>query len=147
MQRMIPHREEILYSWTRGKSLEKKNCTETRTRSQNRLVPCQQQSSFPESLEGHWRPSLCIEIQYAEEVGSSVVLFLCTSPRRGCVAIKKKNEWKPKLFTPEGVLKAANCFSSLTHEPDAGLCARQGRTGVLFHDCSTYPPKQLPAHR
>lgn len=39
------------------------------------LVPSQQESSFPESLQGHgWG-----EIQYAEELGV-VCLFLCTSP-------------------------------------------------------------------
>lgn len=64
-----------------------------------------------QSLEGHWRPSLCIEIQYAEEVGSSVALFLCTSPRRGCVANKKKIIWmKAKVVRARRSCKDGQLF-------------------------------------
>lgn len=52
------------------------NCAEKRFKSPKILSPCQQQSSFLESLEGRWRPSLCIEIQYAEEVGV-VLIYSC----------------------------------------------------------------------
>lgn len=41
---------------------------------------------------------------------------------------KKKHEWRPELFAPEGALNAANYFSSVYAHPCAGLWARQGRT-------------------
>lgn len=53
----------------------KKYYQEQQQQQQQRWRRC----SFPESLERHGRPSLCIEIEYAEEKSSPV----CTSPRRG----------------------------------------------------------------
>lgn len=64
--KIIHNREQIL---RKGRNPLEQNCAQNRFISQKILVPCQQESSCLESLEGHWRPSLCIEIQYAEEVG------------------------------------------------------------------------------
>lgn len=73
MQRVISRRERMPLGLK--KPLDQ-NCAKTRFKSQKILSRCQQQSSFPESLEGHGRPSLCIEIQYAEEVGV-VLIYSC----------------------------------------------------------------------
>lgn len=81
------------------------------------LSPCQQQSSSPDSLEGRWRPSLCIEIQYAEEVGG-VLIYSCA--HHPGVRIKTMNEGQ-SCARLRGLLYAANCFSSVYAQPGAGL--------------------------